>query len=180
MAYIKPRIVLITAVDTNGAIGRAGILPWHCKADLRYFQNQTMGRVLVMGRKTADGLPKALRGRVNLVLTRDRKWHRDGFVPVYNKWQINQAVRSQDQDVIWVIGGMGIYRKFLPQADTVHVSVLNIQVPDPDAWFPLNSLRNFQGVYIQPSTDPNCVHYVYHRNVITSTRGCRARGIKLV
>lgn len=180
MAYKRPRVVLITAVDLNGAIGVDGRLPWHCKADLRYFQTQTMGRVLVMGRKTADGLPKALRGRVNLVMTRDRNWSKPGFVPVYNKHQVNRAVRAMGQDAVWVIGGGAIYRQYIQQADVVHVSVLDCVVPDADTWFPMGDLAKFQGVYYHPSTDPKCTHYVYHRDAITSTRGCRARGVNLI
>lgn len=176
----KYRVAMIAAVDTNGAIGKDGVLPWHCKADLKYFQNMTLGRVLLMGRKTADGLPKALRNRVNLVLTRDPTWHREGFIPVYTKRGVYKYLRQAKQDTLWVIGGEGIYRAYINQADVIHLTVLDIQVGDPDAWFPMDGLAQYRGLYVQPSTDPCVMHHVYHRDRITSTRGVRLRGVVLI
>ena len=75
-------ISLIVAVSRNGVIGLDNQLPWHLPDDLRYFKSVTMGKPLIMGRKTHESIGRPLPGRVNIVLTRDRQWTADGVVVV--------------------------------------------------------------------------------------------------
>lgn len=160
----KPRVILIAAVGNDGAIGVGGKLPWRCPVDLRHFRDLTMGKVVLMGRKTAESLPRALDGRVNLVLTRDRSWvpPKDMHV-VYTQGDINRHLRRNHADELWVIGGGDIYAKYIDQCDLIHLSVLDIDVPDADAWFPLEALGDFEGTYTQVTKDPKVTFWTLVR-----------------
>lgn len=150
----KPKIVLIAAMDRNGAIGAHNQLPWRCPTDMRRFRALTMGRVCLMGRKTADSLPKPLRDRVNLVLTRDRTWSRPGFITVHDMRGVNKILKKFHQKELWVIGGGDIYRRFIKQASVVHLSIIDVDTPNPDTWFPVKALQRFKGMVLVPCTDP--------------------------
>src|SRR3954447_17249795 len=101
----KPRITLVVARAQNGVIGRGGKLPWHLPADLKRFKALTMGTVMVMGRKTFDGLPGLLPGRRHIVLTRDRNWFALGAETASS---IAKALELADGEPISVIGGADI------------------------------------------------------------------------
>ena len=77
------RLSIIAAVSLNGVIGRDGRLPWHLPADLRHFKSLTVGKTVIMGRKTFDSLPGLLEGRRHIVLTRDRDWAEEGAEVVH-------------------------------------------------------------------------------------------------
>lgn len=166
----KPKIVLIAAVDRNGALGAQGVLPWHCPQDLKHFRDLTTGKVLLMGRKTADSLPKALRNRVNLVLTRSGVYDRPGFIGVSNTRDINKALRDHGARELWVIGGGEIYRKYIKHASVVHLTQLNITVPNADTWFPMDELSDYHGCMVQGCIDPNVSFWVFNRDKIQSGR----------
>lgn len=164
------KIICIAAIAHDGAMGVNGVLPWHCPADLRHFKALTVGRVCLMGRKTAAGLRKPLRDRVNLVLTRDRSWSKTGFTPVYDMRGVKKILKDLDQEELWVIGGAEIYRRFLPKCDLVHLTVLDITVPNADTWFPVQALGQFQGVYAQTVVDPRVVFWTLHRTPTPTKR----------
>lgn len=167
----KYQTVIIAAADQNGAIGFEGRLPWSNPEDMRRFVALTSGKVILMGRKTADGLPKPLKNRVNLVLTRDRKWSKPGFIPVYDLWDIRNQITKHPIKELWVIGGAEIYKRFLPYADTVHLTLLDVQVPEADAWFPMGMLDQFQGRVVIPSTDPIVNFWVMSKVITAPSKG---------
>ncbi len=129
-----PALTLIAARDRHGAIGRAGALPWHLPDDLKHFKALTLGRPILMGRRTAAALGRALPGRLNLVLTRS------GCAP----FEDMQAVASLDAalaaagDVpeLCVIGGGEIYALTLPRATRLHLTEVDTVVAGADAFFP--------------------------------------------
>jgi dihydrofolate reductase len=129
-----PALTLIAARDRRGAIGRAGALPWHLPDDLRRFKALTLGRPILMGRRTATALGHALPGRRNLVLTRS------GCAP----FEDMQAVASLDAalaaagDVpeLCVIGGGEIYALTLARATRLHLTEVATVVAGADAFFP--------------------------------------------
>ena len=108
-------ITLIVAVADNGVIGRDNALPWHLPDDLKRFKRLTMGKPIVMGRKTFESIGKPLPGRQNIVVTRDANYRREGVTVVHG---IDEAVRAAgDAPEIMVIGGAELFRLFLPRAD---------------------------------------------------------------
>lgn len=124
-----PEITLILARASNGVIGANGKMPWHLPADLRRFKQITMGRPMIMGRKTFDSLPAILEGRRHIVLTRDPEWQDEGAEPVAT---IEEALRLANAPHVMVIGGAEIYRLFLPLADRIELTEVAIE-PEGDA-----------------------------------------------
>lgn len=157
------KIVMIAACGHQGAIGAGGKLPWHYPCDLKRFKTLTMGKVCVMGRKTADSLPRALPGRVNVVLTSDPAWAREGFIPVYSYDELIDAVAEAGVDELWVIGGQSLYERFLAVADVVYLTVIDQVVADADAWFPVDDMVGFDQVRIWPSEDARVNFWTFVR-----------------
>src|SRR5205085_422022 len=110
-------ITLVVARAENGVIGRDGGMPWHLSGDLKHFKAVTMGKPMVMGRKTFESLPRLLPGRRHIVLTRDPDWRAEGAEVVHD---LAGAVRiADDAPEIAVIGGVDIFRMFEEIADAV-------------------------------------------------------------
>jgi dihydrofolate reductase len=122
----KPVIVLYVARADNGVIGRDGGLPWRLPEDLKRFKAMTMGKPMVMGRKTFESFPKPLPGRRHIVLTRDPAWAAEGAEVVRS---VNEAIATAgDVDEIAVIGGADIFALFLPLADRVELTEVHRDV----------------------------------------------------
>jgi dihydrofolate reductase len=126
-------ISLIVAVSANGVIGRGGELPWHLSDDLKRFKQLTLGKPIVMGRKTFESIGRALPGRQNIVLTRQSEFAADDCDVVSS---IDAAIAaSGDAGEIVVIGGSEIYKLFLPLAERIYMTRVQIDV-DGDVRFP--------------------------------------------
>ena len=126
-------ISLIVAVSANGVIGRGGELPWHLSDDLKRFKQLTLGKPIVMGRKTFESIGRALPGRQNIVLTRQSEFAADDCDVVSS---IDAAIAaSGDAGEIVVIGGSEIYKLFLPLAERIYMTRVHIDV-DGDVRFP--------------------------------------------
>nr|AIA15239.1 Dihydrofolate reductase [uncultured bacterium] len=129
-------IVLVAAMDRMRAIGRDNGLPWHLPDDFRYFKAVTMGKPILMGRKTAESLGRALPGRRNLVMTRRGRVPFEGMRAVAS---VDEALRAADDDgatELCVIGGAEIYALTLPRADVLHVTHVDTVVQGADVFFP--------------------------------------------
>ncbi|MBB4155160.1 dihydrofolate reductase [Sphingomonas jinjuensis] len=113
----------------NGVIGRDGTLPWHLPADLKRFKRETMGRAMIMGRKTFDSFPAPLPGRRHIVLTRDTEWRADGAEVSYSP---EEALALADGDAA-VIGGAEIFALFTP--DRIELTEVHAR-PEGDAIVP--------------------------------------------
>ena len=106
---------LIAAMAKNRVIGRNNALPWHLPEDLKYFKATTLGKPILMGRKTFDSIGKPLPGRTSVVLTRNPDWHFDGCLVVSS---LDDALTQlADRDEILVIGGAELYQQTLPRAN---------------------------------------------------------------
>lgn len=116
----------------NGVIGRDGQLPWRLPADLRRFKAQTMGKPMVMGRKTFDGFPSPLPGRRHIVLTHDRHWSAPGAEVVHS---VEEALALAGSGDVAVIGGAEIFALFLPLADRIDLTEVHAS-PSGDAHVP--------------------------------------------
>lgn len=129
-------LVLIAALDRKHAIGRDNALPWRLSDDLKRFKALTLGKPLLMGRKTAQSLGRALPGRRNLVLTRSGEVPFDGMEAVGSTEQALTLAQADGATELCVIGGGEIYALCLPSASRMHLTRVDTQVEGADAFFP--------------------------------------------
>jgi len=126
------RITIIAALARNRAIGMRGRMPWHLPDELRHFKRVTMGRPVVMGRKTFDSIGMVLPGRQNVVVSRNSGLAIEGCEVAGS---LEQAVEIASGDGVMVIGGGELYRQALPLASCMHLTVVDC-APEADTWFP--------------------------------------------
>ena len=125
-------VFVIYARAANGVIGKDGQLPWHLPADLKRFKQLTMGKPMIMGRKTFESLPGLLPGRRHIVLTRSADWRSDGAEIAHT---IDEALESAGERDVAVIGGAAIFEAFLPYASRAEVTEIHADV-DGDVVMP--------------------------------------------
>ncbi len=135
----KPTLTLVVAVAQNNVIGREGGLPWHLSGDLKRFKADTMGRPIVMGRKTFLSIGKPLPGRDNIVVTRDKDFKPDGVIVAANLDAALalavEAAAARGAEDIAVIGGGEIYNQLFDRADRLILTHV-FASPDGDTLFP--------------------------------------------
>lgn len=136
MAPTDVELVLIAALDRRHAIGKGNALPWHLPDDLKRFKALTLGKPLLMGRRTAQSLGRALPGRRNLVLTRSGHVPFAGMEAVASLDDALAMTRSDGADELYVIGGGEVYALALPLATRMHLTHVDTEVEDADAFFP--------------------------------------------
>ncbi len=122
---MNQEIFLIAARSSNGIIGRNNALPWHISEDLKRFKALTMGRPMVMGRKTFTSLPGLLPGRRHIVLTRDREWTAQGAKAAQG---VGEALAIAGPGKVAIIGGAEIYALFLPLAHRIELTEVDLEV----------------------------------------------------
>lgn len=120
-------------MDRNGVIGTGGKLPWRLPADLRHFKAVTMGKPIVMGRRTHESIGRVLPGRENIVLTRDRSYRATGCTVLHDLQDL--YVHCKDAPEIFVTGGADLYRQLLGRADRIYLTEIHA-VFNGDAFFP--------------------------------------------
>ena len=131
------KISIIVAMAANGVIGRENQLPWHLPADLKHFKQMTMGKPILMGRKTWESIGRPLPGRTNIVITRDSTYSAAGCEVVNS---IDAAITAAgEQDEVMVIGGAELYRQVLPDTDTIYLTRIH-EAFEGDSRFP--EIRN--------------------------------------
>ncbi len=128
---------IIAAVDKNWAIGKDNKLLVRIPSDQKFFRETTMGKVVVMGRKTFESLPGGLplKDRTNIILTRDKSYRVKGATVMNSIAQLKIELRKYDSGDIYVIGGEKIYRQLLDYCDVAHITKINYSY-DADAYFP--------------------------------------------
>ncbi|MBC8025491.1 MAG: dihydrofolate reductase [Steroidobacteraceae bacterium] len=127
-----PVVTLIVAVADNGVIGRDNALPWHLPEDLKRFKRITMGKPIVMGRKTFESIGKPLPGRVNIVVTRDASYRREGVTVVHDVDAALHAAGTAEE--VMIIGGSELFRLFMPRATRVHLTRVHGEVAGDVFW----------------------------------------------
>lgn len=130
-----PRVSLIVAVAENGVIGRAGQLPWHLPDDLKRFKALTMGKPMLMGRRTFDSIGRLLPGRTSLVLTHLQNWATSGAVVVHSMEEALAEARRCGAAELAVIGGAEVFRLALPLAQRIDLTRVHAEV-EGDVYFP--------------------------------------------
>jgi dihydrofolate reductase len=133
-------LAIVVARSANGVIGREGGLPWRLKSDMALFKSTTMGKPIVMGRKTWDSLPrKPLPGRMNLVLSRDGSFEPQGALVCDRFDEAVQIAREEAEDdgatEVCVIGGEALFALALPKARRLYLTEVQAEV-EGDARFP--------------------------------------------
>lgn len=129
----RPLLSLITAMDSNRVIGKNNSLPWHLPADLAYFKQTTMGKPVIMGRKTFESIGKALPGRKNIVLTRNNNFEAPDCEVATD---IDQAMSKVDGSVeVMLIGGASLYEQTIQSADIIYLTLIHHEF-NGDTWFP--------------------------------------------
>ena len=156
-------LTLIAARDRNGAIGKNNDIPWRAPEDLAFFQRETTGGAVVMGRRTWESLPvRPLKNRLNLVVSKDISVSEQVFPSPGAA--VGHAYRSGHRRV-YGIGGAGIYRALLAQADRLLLTEVDLAVPDSDAFFPHLDMTEWTclgSLHLRPA-DPACVLFEYLR-----------------
>ena len=130
-------VALVVAAGRNRVIGSAGRMPWHVPGDLKTFRRLTMGRPIIMGRKTFQSIGRALDGRTNIVITRDPAFQAADITvaPSFDAaLSLASGAPSADNSIM-VIGGGEIYRAALPYADMIYMTEIAAE-PEGDTWFP--------------------------------------------
>lgn len=127
------KIVLVAALDRNGLIGRGDTLPWRLPADLRHFKALTLGKPVLMGRRTFESIGRPLPGRRNLVLSRDPDFHPEGVIVVPDLAAARAA--AGDAEELMVIGGANVYAQLLDLADRMELTEID-HAFEGDVYFP--------------------------------------------
>lgn len=143
MSQIVKNLSLIAAMADNGVIGIDNRLPWRLPADLQHFKRITMGKPMVMGRKTWESLPGLLPGRTHVVISRDPNYRAEGGFVVHS---LQQAIDEfGDVDELMLVGGANVYAQALPMAARLYLTYVHAS-PQGDAHFPAFNLDEWQEI----------------------------------
>ena len=162
---MAPRVSLIVAMAQNGVIGRGNRLPWRLPEDLRRFKASTMGKPILMGRKTFESIGHPLAGRLNIVLTRDAHWSATGVAVVHT---VEAALAAAgDAGELMVIGGAEIYQLVMPFARRIYLTHVHADVAG-DTFFP--DFDPTQWVDVECSSHPADDEHAYAVTFVTLER----------
>jgi len=159
---VKTLIVLVVAIAENGVIGRKGDLPWRIPDDLKHFKAVTMGKPIVMGRKTFESIGNPLPGRANIVITRDKNYRAEGvLIAASLDAALDIAAKEAEHSgarEIAVIGGSAIFAETLPRADRIELTEVHAR-PEGDVTFPAYAREQWRELRREgPLRGPNDEH----------------------
>jgi dihydrofolate reductase len=140
-------VTMVVAASTNNVIGRHGELPWRLPEDLRRFKHLTMGKTVVMGRRTFESIGRPLPGRRNVVVSGRAGLKIDGCEVAGSPSAALALASSADE--VMIIGGERIYRDFLPRTDRIQMTRVHVSI-DGDAFFPGLEPEEWQVVWSEP------------------------------
>jgi dihydrofolate reductase len=154
-------ISMIAAMTTDRVIGIDNTLPWKLPADMKWFRQQTMGKPIVMGRKTFESFgAKPLPGRQNIIISRDQNYQATGCDVVHSIDEAMSLVKSTEE--VMIIGGASFYEQMLPRAQRMYLTYVAANVTG-DAWFPEFSSSEWREVerIDNPADDKNPYEYSF-------------------
>ena len=142
-----PRLAMVAARARNGVIGLDNRLPWHLPEDLAHFKRVTLGKPVIMGRKTFESIGRPLPGRTNIVVTSNPDWQADGVTVVLSLDAALEAAGETGADEAMLIGGAELYRQALSRTDEIFLTEIDADYPgdahfpslDPAVWQPAES-----------------------------------------
>jgi dihydrofolate reductase len=149
---------LIVAMDDNRLIGNKNKLPWHLPADLAFFKRTTMGKPIVMGRKTFESIGKPLPGRRNIVITRDDSFSAAGC-EVANSIEAAMSL-TKDDDEVMLIGGASLYEQTIARATQLYITRIH-QSFEGNTWFPEIDLSEWKAVNREDFDADHSNQYAY-------------------
>ena len=126
---------LIVAAAENNVIGKNNQLPWTLPEDMKYFKNVTWAMPVVMGRKTFESLGKPLKGRLNIVITRQKDWNAEGVRVVNDFNEALEWAKKEDMNEVFIIGGAQIYKQSMGQVQRMYITRIHHSF-EGDAFFP--------------------------------------------
>lgn len=127
------KISLVVAKSKNNVIGKNNQLPWHLPADLKHFKNITMGKPIVMGRKTAESIGKPLPGRRNIIISHNKNFFATGCDIFHSIDDALKALKSEKE--VMIIGGANLYAQMIEKADCIYMTVIDAEF-EGDTFFP--------------------------------------------
>lgn len=138
-------LALIVAKADNDVIGRANALPWHLPGELQYFKRVTLGKPVIMGRKTWESLRGPLPGRTNIVVTRQQGYQAEGVTVVQSLTEALRMAAETGAEEAMLIGGAELYRQALPQVQRMYITEVHADVGG-DVWFPQVEWKHWREV----------------------------------
>lgn len=154
---------MIAAVGKNLELGKNNKLIWPIKEDLKFFKEQTMGKPIIMGRKTLESLPKLLPGRVHVVLTRGNI-DNSQIIVVHSKEELLDYIEAYQKEVM-IIGGASIYQEMLEEAEKLILTEIDAEDREADAYFPSFDKKKWDAVTLSENEENSISykHLVYTR-----------------
>jgi dihydrofolate reductase len=153
------KVVLVAAVAENGVIGRDGTLPWRLKSDMQHFRRLTLGRPVVMGRKTYESIGRPLKDRTNIVISRDPGYAADGIIVATSLATALDMAREdagrRRADSIAIIGGAGIFSDCLAIADRLEITLVHASPPGDTFFPPIHSKLWRETARVRQEAAPN-------------------------
>lgn len=159
-------LALVVAMANNRAIGKDNQLLWHLPEDLKYFKRITMGKPMIMGRKTFESIGRPLPGRLNIVVTRQKNWQHEGVVVAHSIEAAHRIAEQQAQvdnvDEVMLIGGAELYTSAIEMADKIYLTRIDATI-EGDAFFPEIDNTQWQEVSREehPATEHNPFAYAF-------------------
>jgi dihydrofolate reductase len=154
-------VCMVLAMDRNQLIGNQGTMPWHIPGELAYFKSVTLGYPIIMGRKTFDSIGKALPGRLNVVVTRNKEWQAPGAVAVGSLEEalaVSKATVTDTQTPqVMIIGGAALCREAMPIIDRLYLTFIDHEY-EGDTWLDSFDASQWQEVSrtdVDPATTNN-------------------------
>lgn len=141
-------LTIIVAAAENDVIGRDGALPWHLPGDLRHFKRVTMGKPIIMGRKTHESIGRALPGRTNIVISRQSDYSADACHVVHTLDEALGQAADEGATEAMVIGGAALYAESLPRTDRILLTRVHASL-DGDVRFPQLDPASWQVVAVE-------------------------------
>lgn len=150
----------ITAISRNNIIGKNNSLPWHLPADMRFFKNTTTGHAVIMGRKTYESFKKALPGRTNIVITRQKDYTLPDAIVVHSLPEAIAEAKEIEQEETFILGGAQIYKQSLPLLDRLYLTRIYEDF-EGDTAFPDFDSEQWEMTHIEPHEPDEKNKYFY-------------------
>ena len=154
---------LIVAMDRNRIIGKDNTMPWYLPSDLRFFKRVTLGKPVIMGRKTYQSIGKPLPGRLNIIVSRDNTFQASGCTVVHSLQDALQVASSAAE--VMLGGGATLYEQMLPQAQRIYLTEVDANI-EGDARFPQFDEQQWQTVWYQTQPVDQKHQYSYKRRLL--------------
>ena len=166
------RLALIVAMTPAGVIGRAGSLPWHLPSELQFFKRTTMGKPIIMGRKTYESIGRPLPGRTNIIISRNPAFQADGC-QVFTSLEaaLDAARKLTPESEAMLIGGAELYQQALPLANRIYLTLVEAEL-EGDTYFP--KLDSSEWREVQRESFPADERHAYaHTRIFLERRSTR-------